>query len=671
MKSNTKGVFRMRTIAAKSIASILFGVLISSPLPVAQAQGGYRQVKIDIPNRTQSTNPNAWRAIGPAPPAIEAAIAVHAPSHTIYIASLGGGVLKSADGGATFVAINNGLASLVVASLAMAPNDPNLAYAGTGSGIYKTVDGGATWSVTGEPVLPLTLAMDPTNPNILYAGFNGDLQKTTDGGDTWLSVAGGLGNPQVFSLAIDPSDPNVVYAGTTGAGAFKTTDGGISWTPLDVDSTVWSLLVDPDDGNVVYAGSNGNGVFKSTDAGASFVRIGSPGVGVVLALARSGDRLYAGTASQGVSVSEDGGATWKNTGISDGLGLVLNVDSSGSVYAGTNFDGVFQRSAPYNHRAAEWRRLAWRQLKDCNCQNGHALAIDPSDHEHVFFSTNDGGLLVTEDGGRHWKDGGANGLVSRAPRGVAFDPQQPRRVYAGSFSGGGLFKSEDHGKHWARRLFGSGAIYVAGVAVDPVDHSIYISTFRSGDGIWRSTDYGETFTRIDRAPNAPPDKFLSLSGRGITVDPHHHRTVYFAGNSGIWLSQDAGASWIKVNPTPVLSVTVDPTDSTIVYAGAFAGVLKSTDGGASFSPKSTGLPENIQTSRTGSVQVNPNRHNVLYVGTEGAGVFESADGAETWFPINSGLDDQNVFGLAMDTDSPNILYVSTSSSVYKITTAGQ
>ena len=175
------------------------------------------------------------------------------------------------------MAINNGLASLVVASLAMAPSDPNLAYAGTGSGIYKTVDGGATWSVTGEPVLPLTLAMDPTNPNILYAGFNGDLQKTTDGGDTWLSVAGGLGNPQVFSLAIDPSDPNVVYAGTTGAGAFKTTDGGISWTPLDVDSTVWSLLVDPDDGNVVYAGSNGNGVFKSTDAGASFVRIGSPG----------------------------------------------------------------------------------------------------------------------------------------------------------------------------------------------------------------------------------------------------------------------------------------------------------------------------------------------------------------------------------------------------------
>jgi photosystem II stability/assembly factor-like uncharacterized protein len=626
-------------------------------------------------------NPHAWRSVGPAPPAIEAAIAAHAPSHTIYVGSLGGGILKSTDGGVRFAPINNGLDSLIVASLAMAPNDPNLVYAGTSTGIYKTVDGGTTWNITGEPRLPLALVMDPTNPNILYAGFNAgfnlNLEKTIDGGDTWLPASDGLGNPPVFSLAINPGNTSVVYAGTAGGGAFKTTNGGISWNPIDVDSTVWSLLVDPNDGNVVYAGSNGNGVFKSTDGGASFVRIGSPRVGVVLALARSGNRLYAGTASQGVSVSEDGGATWMNTGISDGLGLALSVDSSGAVYAGTNFDGGFQRPASskahgdYDHLASEWRRLAWRQLKDCNCQDGHALAIDPSDHDHVFLSTNDGGLLVTEDGGHSWKDGGANGLVSRAPRGVAFDPQQPRRVYAGSFTGGGFFKSEDHGKHWARRLFGGGQIYVAGVAVDPVDHSIYISTFRSGDGIWKSIDYGETFTRIDRAPNASPDEFLFLSGRGIVVDPHDHRTIYFAGISGIWRSQDAGASWTNVDQTPVLSVTLDPTYSNIVYSGANAGVLKSTDGGASFSPKSTGLPVEIQTSRTGSVQVDPNRPNVLYIGTEGAGVFKSTDSAETWFPINSGLDDQNVFGLAMDPDFPNILYASTSSSVYKISTAGQ
>ena len=60
------------------------------------------------------------------------------------------------------------------------------------------------------------------------------------------------------------------------------------------------------------------------------------------------------------------------------------------------------------------------------------------------------------------------------------------------------------------------------MAVDPVDHSVYVGTVPSADGIWKSTDFGETFTRIDRAPGAAPDEFLDLNGRGITVDPNNH-----------------------------------------------------------------------------------------------------------------------------------------------------
>src|ERR1700722_15644060 len=378
------------------------------------------QSKSLVPGASRTAG--AWRSVGPAPPAIEASIAVDAATRTVYIASLGGGSLKSRDGGQRLASANQGLDSLVVASLAMAQNDPNLMYAGTGAGIYKTTNGGATWSGTGSGDLPLSLIIDPTDPNILYAGFNGDLQKTVDGGDTWVSSANGIDNPLVFSLAIDPNNTSVLYAGTAGTGAFKSVDGGATWNPLSVDTTVWSLYVDPSNSNVIYAGSNGNGVYKSTNAGATFIHIGSPIVGVVLALAKSGGRLYAGTATQGVSVSKDDGATWTNTGISDGLGLVLSVGPDGSVYAGTNFDGVFERTASTrdsdedDRRTSNWRRVAWEELKNCRCQNGHALGIDPGNHEHVFFSTNDGGLLVTHDGGRNWEDGGVDGLTARSPR---------------------------------------------------------------------------------------------------------------------------------------------------------------------------------------------------------------------------------------------------------------
>ena len=132
----------------------------------------------------------------------------------------------------------------------------------------------------------------------------------------------------------------------------------------------------------------------------------------------------------------------------------------------------------------------------------------------------------------------------------------------------------------------------------------------------------------------------------------------------------AGASWYHDDSTRVFSVTVDPYDSNIVYAGAAsdAGVLKSTNGGSSFTPKNNGLL-GARSSRTGSIQVDLKHPNVLYVGTEDNGVFKSYNGAETWFRINAGLDDQGVFGLAMAPGTPNILYAATFSSVYKKTTS--
>ena len=249
-------------------------------------------------------------------------------------------------------------------------------------------------------------------------------------------------------------------------------------------------------------------------------------------------------------------------------------------------------------------------------------------------------------------------------------------VYASSVAGG-LFRSGDHGKHWERRRFGASTNYTTGISVDPVDHSVYVATLDNlgigPNGIWKSVDFGETFTRIDRAPQAPAGKFLNLSGRGITVDPSRHRTVYFSDRfSGIWRSRNAGASWINVDPRGVFSVTVDPSNSDIVYASTNdgPGVLKSTDGGASFTAKSVGLAED-RTARTGSVVVNPQNPNVLRVATEGSGVFESTDGAESWHPLNRGLADLAVFGLAMDPSFPNVLYASTGSSVYKFSTAAK
>jgi photosystem II stability/assembly factor-like uncharacterized protein len=622
-----------------------------------------------------SAHPGAgirWRSVGPSPPAIEAPVLVDAANHTLYIGSNGGGVLKSTNDGASFRPVNNGLNELTVAAMVMDPKDPQTLYASTGFAMYKTIDGAASWQPIGGS--GVTLVIDPTDTNVIYAGLSprGGVIKSTDGGRTFIDATNGLGIPAVFALAIDPGNPQVLYVGTLGKGAFKSTDGAATWTPLNIDPTIWSLLVDPDNSNVVYAGSGGRGVYKSVDGGETFFRVGSPEVGVVLALAKSGGELFAGTASQGVSVSGDGGRHWRDAGVTPNTALILSVGTRGEVYVGTNIDGVFVHSRQRFHdRDGEWQRLAREPLQRCACQNGHAIAVDPNDRDHVLLSTNDGGLLATEDGGRHWFDAGVNGLMSRAPRGIAFDPQAPQRVYTGAFIGTqGMFRSEDHGRHWHTVHFGAPDIYVAGVTVDPVDHAVYATTFQGGQGLWKSTDFGTTFRRIDRAPGAAEDEFLGLTGRNVTVDPHNHRTIFMAvnaANAGIWRSQDGGVSWAQVDASDVaLSVTIDPNDSNVVYAGAAgSGVLKSIDGGAHFTAMSQGLPVEFQTSRTGSVLVDPRRSNVVYVGFEGAGVYASTDGAESWHPLNADLDDLNVFGLALDATSPQGLYAATAHSVFK------
>jgi hypothetical protein len=103
-----------------------------------------------------------------------------------------------------------------------------------------------------------------------------------------------MANIAVCSLAMDPKNPNVIYAGAgegyfnidgsingrRGAGIFKTTDGGATWTRLASTTTedfyyVNDIVVSPANSQRLYA-ATGAGVFRSLDGGASWTRILNP-----------------------------------------------------------------------------------------------------------------------------------------------------------------------------------------------------------------------------------------------------------------------------------------------------------------------------------------------------------------------------------------------------------
>ena len=139
-----------------------------------------------------------------------------------------------------------------ITALAIDPANPATLYAGAnGGGVFKSADGGANWAAVSmglTGVYVFALAIDPADPATLYAGADAGVFKSTDSGASWTVANLGLTIPDVSTVAIDPMTPATLYAGTSGGGVFKSTDSGASWTAANTGLTnlaVNSLAIDP------------------------------------------------------------------------------------------------------------------------------------------------------------------------------------------------------------------------------------------------------------------------------------------------------------------------------------------------------------------------------------------------------------------------------------------
>src|SRR5262249_29157042 len=132
------------------------------------------------------------------------------------------------------------------------------------------------------------ILIDPTPPGNTYyaAGVAGGVWKSTNAGAAWTPVGDTMANLTVSSLAMNPTSPAQILAGTgegdynadagRGAGIFKTTDSGATWTQLAatnnanfyyVNDIVWS----PNTG-YIYAATQ-TGIWRSTNGGTSWAII--------------------------------------------------------------------------------------------------------------------------------------------------------------------------------------------------------------------------------------------------------------------------------------------------------------------------------------------------------------------------------------------------------------
>ena len=223
-----------------------------------------------------------WEAMGlPAAVArgrISAVSIAAKSSDVLYVAGLGFGVLRSADGGKSWTAKNEGLPSKDVIAMSAHAEQPETLYvAFAGRKLFRSEDEGGHWRLMDagprEQVLQLVHSnmAGSMQTGWFFAATAKGVGRSMDCFCGWRD-AGGLGQ-RVSAIAYDPQEPKRIYAGTAEA-LWISADGGEQWSRVRPPGRgVSALAVTP--AGLVYAAVEHGELFESADHGSTWRDVGA------------------------------------------------------------------------------------------------------------------------------------------------------------------------------------------------------------------------------------------------------------------------------------------------------------------------------------------------------------------------------------------------------------
>lgn len=319
--------------------------------------------------------------------------------------------------------------------------------------------------------------------------------------------------------------------------------------------------------------------------------------------------FYMGATGGGVWRTDDAGMTWQN--VSDGFFNTATIGAIAVAHADPNVIYVGTGEAPIRG-----------------------------------VSTADGdGMYKSVDGGKSWTHIGLADTKHIAI--VVVDPGNPDIVYVGAQGNAwvaseerGVYKSTDGGSTWRRTLYVNEHTGVHDLSLDALDTRVlYAGTWdhqrtpwnvRSGgpgSGLWKSVDGGETWQRLT---NGLPEL---MGNTGVVVSPANSNRVYAmieATEGGVFRSDDAGASWRRVNSDAGIRdrgwyythIFADPQNDDRVYILSNSMTL-SEDGGATLTEIQTPHGDNHD------LWINPENPVIMVQGNDG-GANVSLNAGATW-----------------------------------------
>jgi photosystem II stability/assembly factor-like uncharacterized protein len=464
----------------------------------------------------------------------------------------------------------------------------------------------------------------------------------------WCWVRPAPHSNALTALAFDGATVHAIGSRTS----MRSGDDGETWqTAFNSFNVSWTDLASPSSGVLLAAGyGEDGGIYRSTDGGQTWVPV----------LAQIVNAIAFESATTGIAVGVDTGAVWRTT---DGgnnwsevqaqgaMGLYRIVSPAAGVYVA--LQGV---NGSYKIRRSTDGGLTWSTV--ASAAGGDALTDVAFANGTGVAVTGQGAVLRTTDGGATWSVpivlDGAGALQT-----VAFADANTVVAMSGQ---GKVFRSTDAGLTWTagEDLFFAGAGFLPRLKFRDATTGYAVGNYGQ---VWRTTDAGQSWSLVAGGRNEILHSVRFRGDDGLA-----------AGSAGVWLTQNGGASWNKVDDfssfdlalldnsvrvavgyyirrssdrgqtwttvydivsgqlfTAVDFVPSTGTATIGVAVGTAAGggsMLRTTDGGASWSPVAIGTVPALS-----AVSFSPTHPGVGLAGGVNRTLLRTTDGGANWIPV--------------------------------------
>jgi hypothetical protein len=551
------------------------------------------------------------------------AVASSADGSRLLAADVGGRLYTSADSGITWTPHESNRLWIAVSSSA---DGKKLAAAAMAGQIYISNDAGATWTPRATAGYWRSIASSADGTTLVAATsmFNGMtiqclkgfIYVSTDSGVTWTPryQAGNW-----FSVATSADGRKMVAAQylVTGscddiepvAGIYRSTDGGVTWTNLNVslegkkiEDNPWFSVASSADGTKIVAvdqhysstqefsdrGDAGLGaLWTSSDSGKTWVIQGVPGLSrrwTAAAISGDGNVIIGLIYNSDHWISRDGGDRWLKGGnagsewrevavSSDGKKMMAIVEGEGPIIASSDLGATWAATGP----SRRW--------------------------EDISLSADGSRLAATAYG---------NNCPKRNDDGSYGSYDDPREILTSANSGSG-WTSRSKSKTWSLVRYSSdGKVLAAAHSVTDIMANGHIRGNRASQ-IFISQDYGATW-----APHETARHWTALA-----VSSDGSRMAAVGKDTQIYVSADSGQTWTPHENAREWVAIASSADGAKLVAAAISGrIYTSADYGATWTARLTDQHwRGVASSADGTK---------LLAADKGGSLYTSWDSGATW-----------------------------------------